>query len=205
MHFEPVLRNEETIAVLVVGWDARSTASAGSRRRCACSPPRPRWRSSAPSCSRSLEESARTDDLTGLLNRRAWEEELPREMARARRSSDPLCVAMLDLDFFKAYNDERGHQAGDRLLKQSAAAWVTELRASDMLARYGGEEFTVVLPGATSPTRRRSSSGSARRCRAIRPSPRASPAGTGASRRRSSSAAPMRRSTRRSARAATGS
>ena len=94
-----------------------------------------------------LEESARTDDLTGLLNRRAWEEELPREMARARRQSDPLCVAMLDLDFFKNYNDERGHQAGDRLLKQSTAAWMVELRTSDTLARYGGEEFTVVLAG----------------------------------------------------------
>ena len=101
-----------------------------------------------------LEESARTDDLTGLLNRRAWEEQLPREMARARRNqSDPLCVAMLDLDYFKNYNDERGHQAGDRLLKQSASAWVTELRASDTLARYGGEEFTVALPGCTPPQR----------------------------------------------------
>jgi len=96
-----------------------------------------------------LEASARTDDLTGLLNRRAWEEELPREMARARRSAHPLCVAMLDLDYFKAYNDERGHQAGDRLLKQSTAAWGDELRASDILARYGGEEFTVALPGCT--------------------------------------------------------
>jgi diguanylate cyclase (GGDEF)-like protein len=56
---------------------------------------------------------------------------------------------MLDLDFFKHFNDERGHQAGDRLLKQGAAAWVNELRASDTLARYGGEEFTVALPGCT--------------------------------------------------------
>ena len=70
-------------------------------------------------------------------------------MARSRRQSDPLCVAVLDLDFFKNYNDQRGHQAGDRLLKQSAAAWVEELRASDTLARYGGEEFTVALPGCT--------------------------------------------------------
>jgi diguanylate cyclase (GGDEF)-like protein len=96
-----------------------------------------------------LEASARTDDLTGLLNRRAWDEQLPREMARARRQSDPLCIAMLDLDFFKNYNDERGHQAGDRLLKQGAAAWVGELRASDTLCRYGGEEFTVALPGCS--------------------------------------------------------
>jgi diguanylate cyclase (GGDEF)-like protein len=70
-------------------------------------------------------------------------------MARARRSANPLCVAILDLDYFKAYNDERGHQAGDRLLKQSTAAWSNELRASDILARYGGEEFTVALPGCT--------------------------------------------------------
>src|SRR6266540_3044045 len=96
-----------------------------------------------------LEASARTDDLTGLLNRRAWEEQLPREMARSRRNSTALCVAMLDLDLFKSYNDDRGHQAGDRLLKQSAAAWAGELRASDTLARYGGEEFTVALPGCT--------------------------------------------------------
>jgi diguanylate cyclase (GGDEF)-like protein len=55
-------------------------------------------------------------------------------------------VAMLDLDRFKQYNDERGHQAGDRLLKQMSAAWREMLRPSDMLARYGGEEFSLVLP-----------------------------------------------------------
>jgi diguanylate cyclase (GGDEF)-like protein len=147
MHFEPVLRNEEAVAVLVVGWgrevDGQGRIAASMRMLAA---------ETAMALERSdllakLEESARTDDLTGLLNRRAWDEQLPREMARARRQTDPLCVAMLDLDFFKNYNDERGHQAGDRLLKQSASAWVTELRASDTLARYGGEEFTVVLPG----------------------------------------------------------
>ena len=60
-----------------------------------------------------------------------------------------MCVAMLDLDRFKDFNDDRGHQAGDRLLKQSAAAWSTQLRTTDMLARYGGEEFALVLPGCT--------------------------------------------------------
>jgi diguanylate cyclase (GGDEF)-like protein len=151
MHFEPVLRNEESVAVLVVGWnrevDGTGRISASMRMLAA---------ETAMALERSdllarLEEVARTDDLTGLLNRRAWEEQLPREMARARRNNEPLCVAMLDLDFFKNYNDERGHQAGDRLLKQSAAAWVSELRASDTLARYGGEEFTVALPGCTLP------------------------------------------------------
>ena len=96
-----------------------------------------------------LESIARTDDLTGLPNRRAWEEELPRELMRAQRTSLPLCVAMIDLDHFKAYNDDRGHQAGDRLLKQAAAAWGVELRATDFLARYGGEEFALALPNCT--------------------------------------------------------
>ena len=94
-----------------------------------------------------FERIARTDDLTGLPNRRAWEEELPRELARAWRQDTAVCVAMLDLDGFKAFNDERGHQAGDRLLKEAAGAWRSALRPYDLLARYGGEEFGVILPG----------------------------------------------------------
>jgi diguanylate cyclase (GGDEF)-like protein/PAS domain S-box-containing protein len=96
-----------------------------------------------------LEQMARTDDLTGLPNRRAWDEQIPTELARAWREDSPLCVAMLDLDHFKAFNDRQGHQAGDRLLKQAAAAWRTSLRPYDTLARYGGEEFSVILPGCT--------------------------------------------------------
>ena len=149
MHFEPVLRNEQTVAVLAVGWNRKIDGTgriAASMRMLAAETAMALERSDLLA---RLEASARTDELTGLLNRRAWDEQLPREMARARRQSDPLCVAMLDLDFFKNYNDERGHQSGDRLLKQSAAAWANELRASDTLARYGGEEFTVALPGCT--------------------------------------------------------
>jgi diguanylate cyclase (GGDEF)-like protein len=96
-----------------------------------------------------LEAIARTDDLTGLPNRRAWEQEVPRELLRAEREARPLCVAMIDLDHFKEFNDERGHQAGDRFLKQAAAAWGTELRQTDFLARYGGEEFALALPNCT--------------------------------------------------------
>jgi diguanylate cyclase (GGDEF)-like protein len=95
----------------------------------------------------TLAEVARTDDLTGLANRRAWDEALDRELARAERDSTPLCIGIVDLDRFKDYNDVHGHQAGDRLLKQLAAAWVEELRATDVLARYGGEEFALALPG----------------------------------------------------------
>jgi diguanylate cyclase (GGDEF)-like protein len=96
-----------------------------------------------------LEHLARTDGLTGLPNRRHWEQQLPRELARSWREEQPICVAMLDLDHFKHYNDLRGHQAGDRLLREAAAAWRAALRPYDVLARYGGEEFSVILPGCT--------------------------------------------------------
>ncbi|MFZ0041340.1 MAG: diguanylate cyclase [Solirubrobacteraceae bacterium] len=97
-----------------------------------------------------LEAIARTDELTGLPNRRAWEEQLPREVMRADRSEAPLSVAMLDLDHFKDYNDSQGHQSGDTLLKEVAGAWLIELRPTDILSRYGGEEFALALPGCPS-------------------------------------------------------
>ncbi len=97
----------------------------------------------------ALAEVARTDDLTGLANRRAWDEALEREISRADRDATPLCIGIVDLDNFKDYNDRNGHLAGDRLLKQLAAAWGGEMRASDFLARYGGEEFALALPGCS--------------------------------------------------------
>lgn len=89
---------------------------------------------------------AGTDPLTGLANRRAWEEAVGRECARAARLGTPMCVGLLDLDAFKRVNDEEGHQAGDRVLKELAAAWARALRANDILARYGGDEFAVIFP-----------------------------------------------------------
>jgi diguanylate cyclase (GGDEF)-like protein/PAS domain S-box-containing protein len=94
-----------------------------------------------------LDELTRTDELTGLPNRRAWDELLVQELAVAERHGAALSVAMLDLDFFKRYNDKHGHLAGDRLLRAAAAAWQAELRSSDVLARWGGEEFALMLPG----------------------------------------------------------
>ena len=94
-----------------------------------------------------LARVARTDALTGAPNRRAWDEQLAVELARAARDGEPVSVALLDLDHFKAYNDLRGHQAGDRLLREAAAAWQGRLRTMDVIARYGGEEFGLILPG----------------------------------------------------------
>jgi len=88
----------------------------------------------------------RTDPLTGIGNRRSLDENLPVELARARRTAAPLTVAMIDLDFFKRYNSRRGHAGGDALLRQAAQSWRKQLRPTDTLARYGGEEFTLVLP-----------------------------------------------------------
>jgi diguanylate cyclase (GGDEF)-like protein/PAS domain S-box-containing protein len=93
-----------------------------------------------------LESLALTDELTGLANRRAWDEGLERELARARRHSHRLCVAMLDLDHFKDFNDEHGHPAGDDLLREAAQAWQPLVRVTDLLARYGGEEFALAFP-----------------------------------------------------------
>lgn len=89
---------------------------------------------------------ARTDDLTGLLNRRAWDEEVPKAIAQARRHEHPLALALVDFDHFKQFNDAHGHQAGDELLAEAARSWRAALRATDTIARYGGEEFALLLP-----------------------------------------------------------
>jgi diguanylate cyclase (GGDEF)-like protein/PAS domain S-box-containing protein len=92
------------------------------------------------------EKLARSDALTGLPNRRALDDQLPREMARALRAGSGLCLAIIDIDHFKAYNDTYGHLAGDEVLCACAKAWDGELRGEDTILRFGGEEFLVVLP-----------------------------------------------------------
>jgi diguanylate cyclase (GGDEF)-like protein len=94
-----------------------------------------------------LDRLARTDGLTGLSNRRCLGERLDTELARASRQQASLALIMIDIDFFKRYNDTYGHIAGDACLKLvSAAIDAATRRPGDMAARYGGEEFSVLLP-----------------------------------------------------------
>jgi len=88
---------------------------------------------------------ALTDGLTGLYNRRHASTRLEEEIARARRNNTGLCVAMCDVDHFKAINDEFGHSAGDRVLQQIADSLTEYVRRNDVVSRWGGEEFLVIF------------------------------------------------------------
>jgi diguanylate cyclase (GGDEF)-like protein len=95
-----------------------------------------------------LEELATTDALTGLKNRRKFDDAIDREWRRAIRSKTPIALLMIDADHFKSYNDSFGHQAGDQMLIGIAICISDSVRrAGDCTARYGGEEFAVLLPG----------------------------------------------------------
>jgi diguanylate cyclase (GGDEF)-like protein len=152
-HYEPIVQDAAVIGVLAVGWDDPDRAA-----------PRLAARllplvaaEGAESIERAdqmhqLAALALTDPLTGLGNRRAWDEWIARAVQDAVTDPEPrIAVALLDIDHFKAFNDARGHQDGDRLLKEAGAAWRAHLRPGDRLARYGGEEFAVLLPGCDEP------------------------------------------------------
>lgn len=95
-----------------------------------------------------FEQLARRDALTGLANRLSFDERLGVELARAARYDRPLSLCLLDLDWFKDYNDRHGHPAGDALLRHATEAWSTTLRSDALLARIGGEEFALLIPDA---------------------------------------------------------
>ena len=96
-----------------------------------------------------LRNTAREDPLTGLANRRMWDERLEEEMERSARGGTALSVVMLDLDGFKAVNDALGHHAGDRLLQAATRPWQAATRnGGDLVARLGGDEFGLLAPGS---------------------------------------------------------
>lgn len=146
--FEPVLRDGSVVGVLIVIWQtpvarldvptadvlelvatqaAVAIEQAGLRGRVAA--------------------LALSDQLTGLATRRTFEEELPRELARARRAESAVCLATIDLDHTSAFNVLRGEREGDRLVKEAAAGWAAAVREVDLVARLDGDRFGILLPG----------------------------------------------------------
>jgi GGDEF domain-containing protein len=146
-----------------------------------------------------LDALARRDALTGAANRRAMDETIERELHRSTRSGTPVALLMLDLDRFKAFNDQFGHPAGDLLLQRVAAAWHSELRAGDLLGRWGGGSSACCWPTARPAPRRRSPGASGTPCRRAAPAPPAWPPETGKNAAPISCAAQTRPSTPRSA------
>jgi diguanylate cyclase (GGDEF)-like protein len=142
MLFEPVLHREEPVGVLVVGWPGAVRAGGTRATLITLLAHEVATAIKRADLLAQLTDMAITDALTGLPNRRAWETNLD----QALLDHDRLVLAMFDFDHFKDFNDTRGHPAGDRLLKETAAAWREELRVGDFLARIGGEEFALLLP-----------------------------------------------------------
>ena len=96
--------------------------------------------------SAGFKELSTIDALTGIFNRRGFDDRLRMELDRSKRYGAPCALVMIDLDRFKAVNDQFGHPAGDHILRRCAALLDSEKRSGDMVARYGGEEFAAILP-----------------------------------------------------------
>src|ERR687896_12690 len=146
--FEPVLRDGQVAGVLIVIWrvplEALPDAPGGVLRLLAT---QAAVAIEHAALRARLDGLSFSDPLTGLATHRMWDEELPRELARARRAETPLAVAVLDVDHMSAFNMLRGEREGDRLIKECASRWRSELREVDFLARLDGTEFATLLPG----------------------------------------------------------
>jgi len=146
--FEPILRDGHVAGVLIVIWqaalEALPDAPAGVLRLLAA---QGAVAIEHAALRARMDAMALTDPHTGLATRRSFDDELPRELARSRRSDTPLSVAVIDIDHMSAFNMLRGEREGDMLIKETAARWRNELREVDLLARLEGTEFAMVLPG----------------------------------------------------------
>lgn len=95
----------------------------------------------------TIKREALTDGLTGLANRKAFDDEIQRIAAEARDEGQPFTILMVDIDHFKSFNDNFGHQVGDQVLRLVARTLIDGVKGRDVAARYGGEEFVIILPG----------------------------------------------------------
>lgn len=100
---------------------------------------------------RALKKLSTTDELTGIYNRRAFDEQLATNLARTKRYQEPLSLLMIDIDLFKQVNDRYGHSVGDLVLKELVNEMKSHTRETDFLARWGGEEFVILLPQTEAP------------------------------------------------------
>jgi diguanylate cyclase (GGDEF)-like protein len=145
--FEPILRDGQVAAVLILIWrQARRAVERPVADGLRALAVHAAAAISHATLQQRVEQLALSDELTGLVTRRVWEEELPRELARARRSASPLSVALVDVDDLRAFCMVRGEPEGDHLIKEAAALWSRELREVDTLARVDGDEFGIILP-----------------------------------------------------------
>lgn len=144
-HCEPLLAGGEVIGVLSL----RGTIGAESRFRLSVLSENIASALVNHRLQRSLREQTIRDPLTGLFNRRYMEEALALEIARASRSNAPLSLVMCDVDHFKRFNDEFGHDAGDAVLQAVSAEMRSRFRDGDVICRFGGEEFCIIAPGTT--------------------------------------------------------
>jgi diguanylate cyclase (GGDEF)-like protein len=139
--YQPLVKDDVTKAVLVLGWEEDVGAEEPRATVVALLAHKAAAVIDLADAIDSLTDEAQTDPLTGLPNRRIWDARLKGPLVQQRQ----IAIAMLDFDRFKAFNDAHGHPAGDRLLKETAAVWRTQLRGDDLLVRLGGEEFGLLL------------------------------------------------------------
>lgn len=140
--YQPLLHGNNRLGVLVIGWPNQLRAKGPRATVAALLAHEVAAVIARADAMDDLTDEAQTDGLTGLPNRRTWDVHVTRVASHAEQ----WAIAVLDLDHFKEFNDTYGHPAGDRLLKETAAAWRDQLRTGDFLARIGGEEFGLLLP-----------------------------------------------------------